>query len=336
MKQMYLIKSKELYLDFLGKLKERGYTWSDGKELHRSNYWNLGTVQKFVELDFINLTARGVFVMTAEEIKKNKHIEWTMDMEPFKIAKENDFLTTKDFLEELDNLGYEYVDRPDRILIYFYEDQVAFVSKSKAHAFDTTYSAFYDQAKKDSAELYDLLDRYARTEIIKREQRTGGAEYEVGVTRVFDDVKESDYLTIEEFKKTINELDPSLKILATKTDIWIEDEERNTILQISNDTPYYMDTCYFGMGKLDGDVAEKIFNLAKKYAATPIKKRLEGNLCYLMGGFALAINEFGLDKFDMESYLETGSDVYLLTKSEAEKLKQKIIDSLEIVELEEE
>lgn len=84
----------------------------------------------------------------------------------------NDYITTKDLAKEIKKLGFR-VNLDDNYIEVFDKKTdcgVATVNRSRMREVDNIYYGWRVIDNETQGELYDLLDRYARTPIEKREE----------------------------------------------------------------------------------------------------------------------------------------------------------------------
>lgn len=79
--------------------------------------------------------------------------------------------TTKEFIKEVEELGFGITNRTKVYAIYKGYGPVASVNKHKIFCADTDYDSFYDLPKELKEKLYNLTDEYARTPLEEREEQ---------------------------------------------------------------------------------------------------------------------------------------------------------------------
>lgn len=80
-------------------------------------------------------------------------------------------LTTKDFIREVEELGFEVGQGINIILIYYGNDEIAYIYRNKKFHVGT-YSEFSECLSEELQEkLYNLIDEYARTPHDEREEQ---------------------------------------------------------------------------------------------------------------------------------------------------------------------
>ena len=80
-------------------------------------------------------------------------------------------LTTKKFIKEVEKLGFEVGQGINIILIYYGNDEIAYIYRNKKFHVGT-YSEFSECLSEELQEkLYSLIDEYARTPLDEREEQ---------------------------------------------------------------------------------------------------------------------------------------------------------------------
>lgn len=79
-------------------------------------------------------------------------------------------MKTKDFIREVEKLGFETANNTRDILIYDEYRKVAQVYKKEIFSVSTSYIFFDILSKELKEKLYNLMDKYVRTPIEEREE----------------------------------------------------------------------------------------------------------------------------------------------------------------------
>ena len=79
-------------------------------------------------------------------------------------------LTTKRFIKEVQNLGFEVAEYMNVILIRLKSREVALIGKLQIFCVNTEYPSFNNLPEELKEKLYNLIDEYTRTPIEDREE----------------------------------------------------------------------------------------------------------------------------------------------------------------------
>lgn len=79
-------------------------------------------------------------------------------------------LTTKEFIKEVQKLGFETLENTESISILYGCGKVACVYKNEIFSVGTDYIPFDNLSKELKEKLYNLIDKYARTPLDEREE----------------------------------------------------------------------------------------------------------------------------------------------------------------------
>ena len=79
-------------------------------------------------------------------------------------------MLTKDFMKEVQKLGFETLENTESISILYGCGKVAYVYKNEIFSVDTGYISFDNLSKELKEKLYNLIDKYARTPLDEREE----------------------------------------------------------------------------------------------------------------------------------------------------------------------
>lgn len=80
-------------------------------------------------------------------------------------------MLTKEFIKEVEKLGFKILKNKEYILIHYGFEKVAYVYKNDIFSLGTGYIPFYNLSKELQEKLYNLMDEYARTPIDEREEQ---------------------------------------------------------------------------------------------------------------------------------------------------------------------
>lgn len=79
-------------------------------------------------------------------------------------------MLTKDFMKEVQKLGFETLENTESISILYGCGKVAYVYKNEIFSVGTGYIPFDNLSKELQEKLYNLIDKYARTPLDEREE----------------------------------------------------------------------------------------------------------------------------------------------------------------------
>lgn len=79
-------------------------------------------------------------------------------------------MKTKDFMKEVQKLGFETLENTESISILYGCGKVAYVYKNEIFSVGTGYIPFDNLSKELKEKLYNLIDKYARTPLDEREK----------------------------------------------------------------------------------------------------------------------------------------------------------------------
>lgn len=79
-------------------------------------------------------------------------------------------MKTKDFVKEVEKLGFEVEEDTGAIEIYFNNVRIAYVYRYEIFSVNTAYIPFDVLSKEFVEKLYNLIDAYARTPLNEREE----------------------------------------------------------------------------------------------------------------------------------------------------------------------
>lgn len=190
------------------------------------------------------------------------------------------------------------------------------------------------------------IEIYKDTKIINIHTGTSSHDpyWKCGMKLFDSDLKEEDgdnnYLTTDEFIKAVEELGYETEDVAVGKGIGIKTKgllHPRNLAVVEMETPYTASLRLLDYTVMDDSQKKEIWDLVIKFASTPVEKRAKKYNLKLTGAFdKCGKNYLNCDAEDGSLFFGTNCVEYktTFTKAKAEELKQRVIDSLEIVEVE--
>lgn len=173
MTKYYLTETQEAYDDLMKELEKQGYRWNGGglpTSLKYSDAFRGNSVVIVPELNLESLTYgyKGWYINIEGA---TNFIKWQVGDKLGDDEMQNKYMTTEEFEKEINSLGYEIESSGYNIIVCVDGDGVVFVSKTHRFEIDTFNYEFSCLSDSEKDKLMDIVLRYARTPVAKREKR---------------------------------------------------------------------------------------------------------------------------------------------------------------------